>query len=92
MLIRHNLSIQPTYQSPRSDRSTAKDKQYVYSNPEVHICIFRPIHLGADTLKNSQESSHIVLMRSNLQKHEIITDPAIQEKGHPFLGGHLRLG
>ena len=89
MLIRHNLSIQPTYQSPRSDRSTAKDKQYVYSNPEVHISIFRPIHLGADpsdltfqgpaaeTLKRSQESSHIVLMRSNLQKHEIITDPDI---------------
>ena len=46
MLIRHNLSIQPTYQSPRSDRSTAKDKQYVYSNPEVHIYIFRPIHLS----------------------------------------------
>jgi hypothetical protein len=89
MFIRHNFSIQPTYQSPRSDRSTAKDKQYVYSNPEVHICIFRPIHLGADTpdltfqgpaadtLKNSQESSHIVLMRSNLQKRIILTDPDI---------------
>jgi hypothetical protein len=46
MLIRHSLDIQPTHQSPRSDRSTAKDKEYVYSNPEVHICIFRPKHLG----------------------------------------------
>ena len=32
----------------------------------------------ADALKNSQKSSHIVLMQSNLQKDVILAGPAIQ--------------
>jgi hypothetical protein len=35
---------------------------------------------ASDTLKKSQKSSHIVLMRSNLQKGIFLTDPTFREK------------